>query len=350
MIYLIIIHSRYRRILFGNGEVASLNVSDFIEGLQLYQRVANNEENMKILSIDPDMLLESSSPPEINTFSPTFTPLEPSVENFGCDKSDSDSVKEKEEISIVPFTNVDAVKCHICKSGDNEANMLLCDQCDLGYHLNCLDPPMDKVPEGDWFCDICLDLPKLKCRKCSKIFKSEGGYLYHAKNKICEDVTKKRSTNKANKKTKPKQKESIYEEYMAEAIQAKEEAVSESDEQSIEMLSAEVLDVANLNCSICNSGSNEENMLLCDRCDLGYHMNCLDPPLKALPEGNWFCANCKDKNGYTCKLCFKSFKTIFRYQSHMKNQICIKNDADDSKVNDDEDYSNDKPKKKRDRR
>lgn len=33
--------------------------------------------------------------------------------------------------------------------------MLLCDRCDQGYHLDCLDPPLDEVPIEDWFCSQC---------------------------------------------------------------------------------------------------------------------------------------------------------------------------------------------------
>lgn len=28
-------------------------------------------------------------------------------------------------------------------------------QCDNPYHLKCLDPPLDAVPEGEWFCLEC---------------------------------------------------------------------------------------------------------------------------------------------------------------------------------------------------
>lgn len=33
-------------------------------------------------------------------------------------------------------------------TGINE--MLLCDFCDDGWHLLCLDPPVTEIPEGDW--------------------------------------------------------------------------------------------------------------------------------------------------------------------------------------------------------
>ncbi|KAK3285297.1 hypothetical protein CYMTET_7087 [Cymbomonas tetramitiformis] len=34
--------------------------------------------------------------------------------------------------------------------------MLLCDTCNRGYHIWCLEPALDKVPEGDWQCPKCL--------------------------------------------------------------------------------------------------------------------------------------------------------------------------------------------------
>lgn len=37
----------------------------------------------------------------------------------------------------------------------------------------------------------------------------------------------------------------------------------------------------------------EEKMLLCDGCDRGFHMYCLKPVLKKVPQGNWFCHDCK---------------------------------------------------------
>lgn len=32
-------------------------------------------------------------------------------------------------------------------------------QCDNPYHLQCLDPPLDAVPDGEWFCPDCEDEP-----------------------------------------------------------------------------------------------------------------------------------------------------------------------------------------------
>ena len=42
------------------------------------------------------------------------------------------------------------VPCSECGSGGDGANMLLCDNCDAGWHLYCLPSPLARVPDGDW--------------------------------------------------------------------------------------------------------------------------------------------------------------------------------------------------------
>ena len=45
--------------------------------------------------------------------------------------------------------------CEICGSGLDPDILLLCDSCGLGYHTYCLNPPLNGVPPGDWFCPSC---------------------------------------------------------------------------------------------------------------------------------------------------------------------------------------------------
>lgn len=33
------------------------------------------------------------------------------------------------------------------------------------------------------------------------------------------------------------------------------------------------------------------------QCDSPYHLGCLNPPLSAVPDGEWFCVNCKKDPG-----------------------------------------------------
>jgi len=51
--------------------------------------------------------------------------------------------------------------------------------------------------------------------------------------------------------------------------------------------------VQNARCRVCRRKGDEEQMLLCDGCDRGFHMYCLKPALKNVPKGKWFCVDCK---------------------------------------------------------
>lgn len=45
--------------------------------------------------------------------------------------------------------------CEICKHTDDEALMLLCDGCGLGFHMRCANVKDGRVPPGDWYCSSC---------------------------------------------------------------------------------------------------------------------------------------------------------------------------------------------------
>ena len=52
--------------------------------------------------------------------------------------------------------------CLACGRDDQEAetlkgDLLECEKCDNGYHLKCLTPPLDKVPQDEWFCPTCVE-------------------------------------------------------------------------------------------------------------------------------------------------------------------------------------------------
>ncbi|VDL97046.1 unnamed protein product [Schistocephalus solidus] len=50
----------------------------------------------------------------------------------------------------------DDTPCQICAKYGSPEWLLLCDQCDLGFHAMCLRPELHFIPEGDWFCPRCL--------------------------------------------------------------------------------------------------------------------------------------------------------------------------------------------------
>lgn len=58
----------------------------------------------------------------------------------------------QEESERTPY---DDLVCNVCKKGDADSEMLLCDGCDEGFHMYCLCPILIKVPKGKWFCPFC---------------------------------------------------------------------------------------------------------------------------------------------------------------------------------------------------
>ena len=60
-----------------------------------------------------------------------------------------------EASSSLESDDPDAIACDRCHRLDDAESMILCDSCDLGFHMFCLDPPLLAIPEGDWLCPRC---------------------------------------------------------------------------------------------------------------------------------------------------------------------------------------------------
>ncbi|KAM4033400.1 histone acetyltransferase KAT6B isoform 2-T4 [Anomaloglossus baeobatrachus] len=59
---------------------------------------------------------------------------------------------------------IECKTCSACRiQGKNADNMLFCDSCDRGFHMECCDPPLARMPKGMWICQVCR--PKKKGRK-----------------------------------------------------------------------------------------------------------------------------------------------------------------------------------------
>ncbi|KAI3358914.1 hypothetical protein L3Q82_015306 [Scortum barcoo] len=119
--------------------------------------------------------------------------------------------------------------CEVCQQG---GEIILCDTCPRAYHMVCLDPDMEKAPEGTWSCPHC-------------------------------------------------EKEGIQ-------WEAREEG-SEGDEDNGDTGEMEEDDHHMEFCRVCKDGG---ELLCCDSCPSSYHIHCLNPPLPEIPNGEWICPRC----------------------------------------------------------
>ncbi|XP_077364107.1 chromodomain-helicase-DNA-binding protein 4a isoform X2 [Festucalex cinctus] len=119
--------------------------------------------------------------------------------------------------------------CEVCQQG---GEIILCDTCPRAYHMVCLDPDMEKAPEGTWSCPHC-------------------------------------------------EKEGIQWEAREEPSEGEEDngdgGEMEEDDHHMEF------------CRVCKDGG---ELLCCDSCPSSYHIHCLNPPLPEIPNGEWICPRC----------------------------------------------------------
>uniref|UniRef100_W5KB21 Bromodomain adjacent to zinc finger domain 2B n=1 Tax=Astyanax mexicanus TaxID=7994 RepID=W5KB21_ASTMX len=80
--------------------------------------------------------------------------------------------------SIAWERSIMKVYCQICRKGDNEDLLLLCDGCDKGCHTYCHKPKISTIPEGDWYCPACISKASgqsPKSKKAQNRMQSGGG-------------------------------------------------------------------------------------------------------------------------------------------------------------------------------
>ena len=65
-------------------------------------------------------------------------------------------MKPSENFSDMPRHPVEVDPPEACMGcGRDYGDPLECDKCDGPWHLECLNPPLSAVPEGEWFCPEC---------------------------------------------------------------------------------------------------------------------------------------------------------------------------------------------------
>uniref|UniRef100_A0A672HF85 Uncharacterized protein n=1 Tax=Salarias fasciatus TaxID=181472 RepID=A0A672HF85_SALFA len=124
--------------------------------------------------------------------------------------------------------------CEVCQQG---GEIILCDTCPRAYHMVCLDPDMEKAPEGKWSCPHC----------------EKEGIQWEAR----DDLSEAEGEDDDDRR---------------------DEGMEEEDDHHIEF------------CRVCKDGG---ELLCCDTCPSSYHIHCLNPPLPEIPNGEWICPRCK---------------------------------------------------------
>ena len=60
----------------------------------------------------------------------------------------------------------------------SQSDLLCCDYCEKGYHLQCHIPPIVDIPTGYWKCQECAAVEynrKMKCGECEACVRDDCG-------------------------------------------------------------------------------------------------------------------------------------------------------------------------------
>ena len=167
-------------------------------------------------------------------------------------------------------------KCEGCGLGDDEPNLVLCDDCPRGWHVYCLRPKLPHVPRGSWSCPRCAPAA------------TGGGGDDDARGSPAAPASgnraKRRRTGTRDETTRSTRRSGV-----AAAGSTK----APDDDLMSDREGAEDDEMRTMRCVICDLGDDENKMVLCDGCDAGYHLYCLKPKLSQVPRGRWFCPACE---------------------------------------------------------
>jgi hypothetical protein len=127
-------------ILFGNGDVENYDARQLKEGLETYDNIQSSLNEQTLLELTEDHLNINSYPPGMKKKKITHSKEAIEDKSGGIKRgrpstSKSFSYNEDEE-GLLNDSDVDGIVCQVCNSGDDEENILLCDECDRGMKRN----------------------------------------------------------------------------------------------------------------------------------------------------------------------------------------------------------------------
>ncbi|VDI79928.1 Hypothetical predicted protein [Mytilus galloprovincialis] len=206
--------------------------------------------------------------------------------------------------------------CAVCKKSTDTHMMVKCDSCKLYYHLECLDPPLTRMPKKTklmgWQCSECdksssdeqdvpaeeLEAPR-KLREKIKEPNKWGNDLQFEFAKLTKYKMKKKKTKKIKK-----------EKVEVESTDSQDKIINSPEKMIVDMtknlkkkrpiehirpakkLKEETIE---LECVVCCKPGTASDTVRCDECRLSYHFGCLDPPMKKTPKQrgySWHCEAC----------------------------------------------------------
>ncbi|PKA58373.1 Methyl-CpG-binding domain-containing protein 9 [Apostasia shenzhenica] len=150
-------------------------------------------------------------------------------------------------------------KVNACRQCGLEAlgeQRLTCCGCEAVYHISCVEPGREEVPNDSWYCSSCdkdkSEMPEAVTDDLLEVFVVDKDISNDCKK--CDD-----SSDQLNKTDQS-------------------EASCQRQIYTCRQCSVEVIG---------------ENSLICDECEAMYHFTCAEPAVQEIPLRNWYCSSCQ---------------------------------------------------------
>lgn len=217
--------------------------------------------------------------------------------------------------------------CKQCGAEVDGERRLICDGCEAMYHISCINPPVEGIPNKSWYCSACSVNGKESLESDSI---QSHGEIFHQNCVVCE-------------KLKGIGARACDGEIHTQMTSISDESDEDSDSSVEDDRMRESRRILSLHlCKMCKTGEKEdmrfiicqhkhcphkyyhrrclsfrqiqcfdecwfcpsclcraclinkddEKIVLCDGCDEAYHIYCMVPPRTTIPRGNWYCMFC----------------------------------------------------------
>ncbi|KXG29684.1 methyl-CpG-binding domain-containing protein 9 isoform X2 [Sorghum bicolor] len=81
--------------------------------------------------------------------------------------------------------------CKVCGIDRDDESVLLCDTCDSEYHTYCLNPPLARIPLGNWYCPSCTAQTHVSVQEQKKCLGEEAHVFIEKLNKLAVAMDEK---------------------------------------------------------------------------------------------------------------------------------------------------------------
>lgn len=195
---------------------------------------------------------------------------------------------------------VSSSTCLVCEEG---GILVKCAECEFAFHLDCVDPPLERLPGDGWECGMCVEssscspTPRKSSSKRPASETSARAIYVTNNGPSCSKCDRRTGIVQCCKSCEapfhlpcmdPPSRRRHIDGYTCVDCWSKI-----SDPARGTRKPAQQLRKSKVQCSSCSVEVGQ--VVLCVGCDSAFHAGCMDPPRKAIPKHAYACRACRER-------------------------------------------------------